>query len=150
MSTESNFPVLYGRPVTNTRELRDVLVAVMADGFPNKPESRSIESISLSIQQRFSSDGTQKRTRKIGWPTNGLGSPLVRYFSEAAATTLLSGIVAPATLCRSCYIGELMTAEIKPFRGAKDLIALVDEWSTKAAGHHVRIVATPARSLAYG
>ena len=74
----------------------------------------------------------------------------MRYFSEAAATTLLSGIVAPATLCRSCYIGELMTAEIKPFRGAKDLIALVDEWSTKAAGHHVRIVATPARSLAYG
>ena len=37
-----------------------------------------------------------------------------------------------------------MTAEILPFRGFKDLSALVDEWSTRAANHHVRMVATPA------
>ena len=37
-----------------------------------------------------------------------------------------------------------MTAEIKPFRGAKDLIALAEDWSSKAANHHVRMIATPA------
>jgi len=37
-----------------------------------------------------------------------------------------------------------MTAEIIPFRGFKDLNALVDEWSTRAARHQLRIVATPA------
>ena len=37
-----------------------------------------------------------------------------------------------------------MTAEIKPFRGAKDLIALADDWSSRAACHHVRMVALPA------
>jgi hypothetical protein len=38
-----------------------------------------------------------------------------------------------------------MTAEIKPFRGAKDLIALADDWSSTAACHHVRMVAVPAQ-----
>jgi len=37
-----------------------------------------------------------------------------------------------------------MTAEIIPFRGFKDLNALVDEWSTRAARHQLRIVPTPA------
>ena len=37
-----------------------------------------------------------------------------------------------------------MTAEILLFRGFKDVSALVDEWSKRAAAHHVRMVATPA------
>ncbi len=37
-----------------------------------------------------------------------------------------------------------MTAEIIPLRGFKDLSALVDEWSNRAAIHQVRIVSTTA------
>jgi hypothetical protein len=45
MNADNQFPILYGRRVTNTREFKDVLVAVMADALAGRITPKEANAI---------------------------------------------------------------------------------------------------------
>jgi hypothetical protein len=66
MNADNQFPILYARRITNTREFKDVLVAVMADVIAGRITPKEANAINRKARDILKTVQAVVSLRKLG------------------------------------------------------------------------------------